>query len=94
MKIAGTEEKFEVKFLHFDHKTQRWEAECMIGELQVILLGAVGKNGWVVKDLLKVKVSKHLGDHLANLTRNAMADYHELKAYKKAAGEYPAGVIQ
>jgi hypothetical protein len=96
MKTAGTKdtESFELKFLYFNHKDQRWQAECRIGEATVVLASAAGMEKWVVKGNAGVEVPPELSRHLSTITRDALADYQPLKEYKQAVGKYPTGVIQ
>ena len=92
--IAGTDETFCLKFLYFDHKTQRWTAECQIGEKQVVFAGVAGQDEWYIVGQLEVEVPDLLRRHLALITQQAMSDYKELAKYRKAVGEYPPGLIQ
>jgi hypothetical protein len=96
MKTAGTKdtETFRLKFLYFNHKDQRWQAECMLGSTQVILASAAGMGKWFIKGHPDAEVPPELCCHLSTITRDALADYQSLKEYKQAVGKYPAGAIQ
>ena len=94
MQTAGTTETFELKFLYYTHKGQRWQAEVRIGEVNVILASAQGMNKWYVKGYHEVKVPENLSDFLSRATHDALADYQSLKEYKKAVGKYPKELIQ
>ena len=93
MRTAGTK-SFDLKFLYFNHKNQRWQAECRIGETTAILCGAAGMAGWVVKGSPEVEVPQELCKHLSRITREALEEYQPLKEYKQAVGKYPTGKIQ
>jgi hypothetical protein len=96
MKTAGTNdtETFRLKFLYFNHKDQRWQAECMLGRARVILASAAGMGKWFVKGFPEAEVPPELCEHLSRITRVALADYQPLKEYKQAVGKYPTRVIQ
>ena len=93
-RAAGTAESFRVCFLEFDHKDQRWSAECQVGEDLIQIASQAGMSKWYVVGHIEVEVPLELCQVLGKLTINALEDYQILRDYKKAVGEYPAGVIQ
>jgi len=93
MRAAGTK-SFDLKFLYFNHKNQRWQAECRIGEVAAVLCCIAGLERWFVKGKPEVEVPRELCEHLSRITREALEEYQSLKEYKQAVGQYPKERIQ